>query len=571
MGREWIRQMVLKHFPGIFFDVEVPPDSKMGDYAANIAFVLAKEERDNPHAVARRVVSVLTQDKELMDRCDKVKAAAAGFVNFYLKKSVLQNELRLMHWRGTTYGRSTFGKGKKAIVEYSSPNIAKPMHIGHIRTTIIGDALANIHEFLGYKVIRWNYLGDWGTQFGKLIAAYKLWGDRKAIEAHPIKELLALYVRFHDELKKNPLLEARGREEFKKLEQGDRENRRLWQWFKQESLGEFQRIYKALDVRFTITTGESDNEKELAPLVDFLVQQKLVEKNDGAIIFNLEKFKLPPALVQKSDGTSLYFTRELVTLQKRVDKYAPALMLYVVGNEQTLHFQQLFAAAQLLGLNTTELVHIKYGLVLGPDRQKMATREGEAVPLEEVLEKGIELARKAVEQKNPGLSLKEKDLVARAVGIGALKYNDLKEHRTSDVVFDWKRMLDLTGNSGPYLQYTYARLASIVRKAGGFYFQRLIFRPDATLLNEEIELRIIRHLLNFPDVIRESAELCLTNNLALYLYELANLANQFYERVRVIDDDDKKRVKARVMLVETLMMTLKRGLNLLGIQAPERI
>lgn len=570
MIQSWLKQKLSTLYPDAAGSISVPPDHAMGDYASNIAFLMAKEQRKSPMEVGQDVVAKLLEDKDIRLMFETIAVVPPGFINFHLKHDYLRRQLANIHSQGTKFGRSALGKGKTVIAEYSSVNVAKPMHVGHLRATLIGDTLANIHEFLGYKVIRWNYLGDWGTQFGKLIVAYKKWGDKKEIERAPIEELLKLYVRFHDEAKSDPSMESAAQEEFKKLEHHDKENTKLWKWFRDLSLREFKRAYAQLGVRFDSWDGESSCEDELIPLLDFLKSQRLIKESEGAQIFDLTDFDLPPAIVQKSDGASIYLTRDIVMLQRRIDKYSPAKILYVVGNEQALHFQQLFAIGQLLGLATTELRHIKFGAVLGEEGKRFATREGRVVTAEEVIQKAITLAGDVVREKNPSLSDKEKADIAEAVGIGALKYNDLMEHRNSTVVFDWKKMLDFSGNSGPYLQYTYARLASIRRKVGGAFFRRVL-TPALGLLDHELELRLMRYLLDFPETIRASAEDYTTNNLALYLYELANLANRYYESVHIMNDENGKRKDARVFLIESAMVVMENGLRLLGIRTLERM
>jgi arginyl-tRNA synthetase len=544
-----------------------------GDYSSYIAFVLyqafaVKGVHIKPNVIAEEFASEL--DKHKTAKITKIEALN-GYINFFLSDDFLKNELAKIYKDKDSYGRSKIGKGRKIVIDYSAPNIAKPMHVGHLRSTIIGDALANIYEALGYKVIRWNYLGDWGTQFGNLIAAYRLWGDKGEVEKNPIKTLEALYVRFHEEMKAKPELERAGQEEFQKLEGGDRENRKLWEWFKKESLKEFEKMYKLLGVEFDTYIGESAYEEELAPTVADLQKRDIAERGEGgSVIVNLDKYGLPPALIQKSDGVSLYLTRDIASLKDRIAKYRPEKILYVVASQQDLYFRQLFRVAEMMGLNGVGLKHVNFGLVLGEDRKKLSTREGKTVALDEVLEKTINLAREIVEKKSAergaALSEKEKEEIAQTVAVGALKYQDLKEHRNSDIVFDWQRMLDFTGNSGPYLQYTYARLASIKRKAG-----ETGGKPDFNLLTEKAETSVIKQLLEFPDVIKKAGETNLTNHLALYLYELANLANRFYETVPVIKDGNATRRAARLALVETAAAILKTGLGLLGVRALEKI
>ena len=541
--------------------VEKSANLQLGDYAVNIAFSLAKELKKPPQEVAQILAESINFIKP--PEINEVRAAD-GYVNFFLSLDFLRTELNNINKNRSKFGRSDIGRGKRVIVEYSQPNIAKQMHIGHLRTTALGDALANIYETLGYKVVRWNYLGDWGTQFGKLLTAYKLWGNKKELEINPIPVLNELYVRFHQELKEHLELERRGQEEFSKLERGDKENRKLWEWFKKLSLKEFEKIYGLLGIRFDTLIGESFFEKELGPLVTELRERGIAEAgNEGAIIIKLDAFKLPPALIQKADGASLYLTRDIAALKYRLTKYKPDKILYVVGNEQALHFQQLSAVAEILGLLKPE--HVKYGLVLGEDKKKMSTREGEAIPLTEVIKKAVNLARDVVAKKNPALSEKERAQIASTVAIGALKYEMLKDNRNSDIVFSWDKMLDFTGNSAPYLQYTYARLSSILKKAGR------TGRADLGQLSEEPEIAIIKMLLDFPDTIAESARTNLTSNLALFLYGLANLANRFYETTPVIKDDNAPRRNARLKLIETSASILKTGLGFLGINVLDRI
>lgn len=539
------------------------PKSAFGDFALNIAFILAKQLSKSPAEIAKELEKKLNQRR--LEEIEKIEVVN-NYINLFLSQKYLQTELTDIG-RDKNFGHSDVGKGWTVIIEYSQPNIAKKMHIGHLRNTVLGDALARIYKFLGFRVVRWNYLGDWGTQFGKLIAAYKLWGDKSKIERNPIQELLDLYIRFNQEAKENAELDKRGQEEFKKLEGGDQENLKLWQWFKEESLKEFEKIYKLLGVEFDEWIGESFYEKRLKGVVEDLKKRGIAQEGEGgSTIVNLDNFNLPPALIQKSDGASLYLTRDIANIEYRLKNYNPYKILYVVGNEQSLHFQQLFAIAGMTGLDQAELEHVKYGLVLGEDKKKLATREGKTIFAEDVINKAQELAKKIIEEKNPELENKEE--VASAVAIGALKYELLKDGRTSDIVFDWKRMLNFSGQSGPYLQYTYARLNNILEKAKELV---VTAEPDFGLLQNEAELNIIKQLIEFPDTVVRSQETNSTNHLALYLYELANLANQFYETVPVLKEQNQSLLSARLTLVQTVAKIVSSGLNLLGITAVDRI
>ncbi|OGN03181.1 MAG: arginine--tRNA ligase [Candidatus Yanofskybacteria bacterium RIFCSPHIGHO2_01_FULL_43_42] len=578
MVKRLLKQKLEKYFPGVDFDILVPPDDKMGDYSTNVAFVLAKKEGKDPMKVGEELAVDLRKDRDLIGIFEKIEVVKPGFVNFFLGKEFLQKQLEEIYKKRDSFGKSDAGKGKTVIVEYSSPNIAKPMHIGHLRSTVIGDALANVYESLGYKIIRWNYVGDWGTQFGKLIAAWKKWGKEFG-GTNTLNAMLRLYVQYHEETKKHPELEGIGQEEFKKLEQGDPENRKLWELFREESIREFKRIYDDLNINFDferdVAKSESGYEKDLPAIIELLKPD--LKKSEGALVFEFSPeaipANLPSTIVVKSDGASVYLTRELATLKDRLENYKPDKILYVVANQQTLHFEQLFAIAKKLGkkigLRNTELIHVKFGMVLGEDGKKLATREGKVIPLQDVIDKIVALAGKVVKEKNPELSEKESDEIAKAVGVGALKYGDLKQHPHTDMVFDWEAMLDISGNSGPYLQYTYARLSSILVKAGPTTDNRQPIICE--LLNHELELRLMKRLLEFPDAVEKCADLNALNGLALYLYEFSNDINRFYESVRVLDDENIERRNTRLMLAETAAAVLERGLNILGIKALKRV
>jgi arginyl-tRNA synthetase len=566
MIRTRIESELKKAYPDITFEVFTPPDANMGDYSTNIAFALAKHGKRNP-LDAGKDVAALFDGAEWLDRAEVVPP---GFVNFFLKQEFLQKELVNIHEQGAAYGTQNVGDGKTVIVEYSSPNIAKPMHVGHLRSTVIGDALANVYEALGYDVVRWNFIGDWGTQFGKLIFAWKRW--RPNIET--IEEMLRLYVEFNKDMKDDPNLEISAREEFAKLENGDNENREIWEKVRATSKIEFSRMYHRLGVHaFDVKKGESEYETKLKPLIDDLVARGIAKESEGALIIDLADRGLPPGLLRKSDGATLYLTRDIASLQDRVDAYHPAKILYVVANQQALHFEQLFAVKDILKLGSTETVHVKFGMVLGEDGKKFATREGNAIELQEVLDKVTERALKKVREKNAELSDGRAQEIAHAVGVAALKYNDLRQHPHSDIVFDWDAMLDLSGNSGPYLQYTYARLASILAKARSASSGQEGEHDagDVTLLVEPVERALMRHLLDFPYVIEQASHLYALNGIALYLYELANLSNRFYESIHILTDENTERRNARLMLIKTITATLGRGLKLLGITPLERI
>ena len=550
-------------------DISVPDEELFGHYSTNFALRQAKIKGVPPLELAREYAARIAAAAPA-GFFQKVEAAAPGFINFWLSDATMQKAFAAIV-RNKKYGAGNIGKKKTVIVEYSQPNIAKKMHVGHMRTTIIGAALANILELSGYRVVRWNYLGDWGTQFGKLIAAYKMWGSKAAVEKNPIEELQKLYVRFHEEMKSDPELEKRGQAEFKKLEDGNRENRKLWGWFKKESLKEFMKMYKLLDVDFDTWIGESFFEREMKATVKELTDKHIAERSEGAMVVKLDAVGLPPALIQKSDGASLYLTRDIANLRYRLKKYKPAKILYVVGNEQALAFDQLFAIAHMLGWDSAELKHIKYGLVLGEGGKKLSTREGTAQLLEEVIKEAIVKAREVIEAKSPDLLPKEKTEIAFTVALGALRYNDLKENRTTDIIFNWEKMLDFSGDSGPYLQYTYARLKSILRKSKISDAKLRSGIAGVTTLNRAAELALMRKLFEFPDIVQRAGELYSTSTLAVYLYKLAVTANKFYETTPILKDEDIARRNARLLLIDTAARVLQKGLGLLGIKTLEKI
>ncbi|MCS6788973.1 MAG: arginine--tRNA ligase [Patescibacteria group bacterium] len=536
-----------------------------GDFSTNIAFKLAGILKNNPKLIAHDLKETILKQNH-KNFFEKIEVAGSGFLNFWINKDEFLLEFNKI-LKNKNFGKQKF-KNKKIIFEYSDPNIAKKMHVGHLRGTIIGDALANIYEFLGYKVIRWNYLGDWGTQFGYLIAAYKLWGNKTELEKNPINTMLKLYIRFHHAMKKNPELKKMGQEEFRLLELKNKENLKLWSWFRRESILEFKKIYKLLNVKFDIWIGESFYEKDISKIINLLLNLKIAQKNEGAIIVPLEKFNLPPALILKSDEASLYLTRDIANLIFRFKKFKPDKIVYVVGNEQTLHFNQLFAIAQLLNLDSSKLIHLKYGLVLGENKKKLKTREGNLIFLEDVLNKAIKLAFKIV-NKNKNLTNKQKEKIAQIVGIGAIKYNDLKEHRRNNIVFDWSKMIDLRGQSAPYIQYSYARIQSILKKSKIKLSE--LNKVKIKNLNSELEINLIKKILIFPEILNLSAKNYLTSYLANYLYELAILLNKFYETTKILKEKENKIKLERLKLIHFVSFILKTGLNLLGIEVVDKM
>ncbi len=548
------------------FVVEKSEIKTHGDYATNLALVLAKKLKKDPIQIAEELKFKLIRFLKRDDLIEKIEVVKPGFINFFLSPEFLQNQIKRILKEDRNFGFQDIGKKSTVVIDYSSPNVAKPMHVGHLRSTIIGQAIYNIYKFLGYKVISDNHLGDWGTQFGIMIAAFKRYQSQISnLDKITVNEMLDIYVRFNQEIEENPDLQEVAKQEFKKLEDGDEKNKKIWQILRKKSLREFEKIYKALGINFDFVLGESFYEKDSRKEIENALKKSIAFKNsDNSIIIPLDEFNLTPFLIQKSDGATLYGTRDLATVRYRVRQFGPEKIIYVMGNEQTLYLEQLFRSIDLLGyISHKNLYHIKFGLVLDENRKKLATRKGRIVNAEELINKIVELARKTVEEKNPKLPEEEKKEIARIIGVGALKYNDLSQNRQTDIVFDWNKMLSFEGNSGPYLQYSYVRLESILRKA-----KLSKFKPE--LLNKNTELEILEELVRFPEIVEETAESFQINNLTNYLFKLANLINGFYESLPVLKAEERLR-SARLALIKAATVVLRNGLNLLGIETVERM
>ncbi len=545
------------------FGIDHPKDESHGDYSSNIAMILAKQMGEVPRELAQKILDKIPKSEIV----DKVEIAGPGFINFYLTKEFLLTELGKAVI--PTYGKNELGKGKLAIVEYSSPNIAKPFTIGHLRSTVIGDSVANLLEYSGYRVLRDNHLGDWGTQFGKQITAIKHWGSIEDIgrSANPVKDLVALYVKFHEEAEKNPALEDEAREWFKKLENGDAEARDLWQKCIDFSWVEFKRIYDLLGVHHSSEfndgrgLGESFFENKMGDVIVALEDKKLLkEGKEGAKLVFFENDKYPPAMILKKDGATLYHTRDLATDKYRLEKYRPDLVVNEVGAEQQLYFQQLFEIERILGwYKPGQRVHVMHGMFRFKEG-KMSTRKGNVVWLEEVLDEAIKRAE---------ILGKGDKKVAQQVGIGALKWNDLKGEARRDIVFDWEEILNMKGNSGPFVQYTYARASSIIR--------RFSESANPTLSDSDVsasqlvseELALLRWIYRYPEAVEEASTKLAPHIVAGYIYELAARFNTFYQACRV--EEEGKVNELRYLLTQASANVLGSGLGLLGIVAPEEM
>ncbi|HEM5931122.1 TPA: arginine--tRNA ligase [Streptococcus suis] len=536
--------------------LEKPKSSEMGDIAFP-AFSLAKVERKAPQAIAADIV-------EKLDTTGFEKVVATGpYVNFFLDKAAISHQvLTDVITEKDQYGKLNIGQGRNVTIDMSSPNIAKPFSVGHLRSTVIGDALANIHEKLGYKPIRINHLGDWGKQFGMLIVAYKLWGDKAAVEADPISELLKLYVRINAEAEEKPELDDEARQWFKKLEDGDPEAHELWQWFRDESLVEFNRIYDKLDVTFDSYNGEAFYNDKMDEGIQILEEKGLLQESKGARIVDLESYNLPPALIMKTDGATLYITRDMATAMYRKRTYDFVKSIYVVGQEQINHFKQLKAVLKEMDFDwSDDMTHITFGLVT-KDKKKLSTRKGNIILLEPTLDEAISRALTQIEAKNPDLENKEE--VAHAVGVGAVKFYDLKTDRDNGYDFDLEAMVSFEGETGPYVQYAYARIQSILRKAN--------FVPSAEndyKLADAESWDIIKHIQNFSNVVERAGDKFDPSLIAKYAINLAQAFNKYYAHTRILDKSPER--DSRLALAYATGLVLKEALRLLGVKAPEKM
>jgi arginyl-tRNA synthetase len=548
--------------------IEYPEISAHGDYTSNIALKIAGIIKKNPIQVGELIVNSLPKTTTNL-LFEKAEVINPGFINFFFSESFLLEGLKRILKEKKNYGSGNIGKGKKIVIDYSAPNIAKPFGIGHLRSTIIGQAIYNLYQFLGYKVIGDNHLGDWGTQFGKLLCAIKKWGDEKKIAKDPICELNILYVKFHKEAEKDSNLEEEARLWFKKLEKGDKEAKRIWKKCVKWSLKEFDRIYKLLGIKIDIALGESFYQSKLKGIVKKALDKKIAIHSRGAIIIPFPKDILPPLMIQKSDGATLYSTRDLATIKYRLEKFKPTKIIYEIGADQVLYLKQLFFAAELLGLGERkDYFHVSHGMMRLASG-KMRTRAGNTIFLEEVLKEAIKKSLKVLDEKKSKLSKKEKEKTAKVIGIGAVKYNDLSHHYSKDIIFDWKKILNLKGNSGPYLQYTFARACSVLRKSK--IKKQEISKLKELNLKEVQEIKLLKQLLHFPEIIENAAENYSPNLLSNYLFKLAQSFNLFYELVPILKAKDEKTKKARLALVFATSQVLKNGLKLLGIETLEKM
>lgn len=540
----------------IFNLLEKPKSADHGDIAFP-TFALAKAFRKAPQQIATDLGTKITDP--LIAKIDVV----GPYLNFFLnKESVSSTVLKEVLDAGTTYGNQSIGLGQTIPIDLSSPNIAKPISMGHLRSTVIGNSIANIAEKLGFKPIRINHLGDWGTQFGKLIVAYKLWGNEESVKAEPINELLRLYVKFHTEAEEKPELDDEARAWFKRLEDGDEEAVALWKWFREESLTEFNHIYKLLGIEFDSYNGEAFYNDKMDEVLDLLEEKHILTVDNGATIVDLEKYNLNPALIRKSDGATLYITRDLAAALYRHRTYNFAQSLYVVGNEQSNHFKQLKAVLKELCFDwADQMHHVPFGLITQGGK-KLSTRKGKIVLLEEVLNEAVNLANQQITEKNPDLA--DKDTTASQVGIGAVIFHDLKNDRLNNFDFVLEEVVRFEGETGPYVQYTRARAMSILRKAADVSFD-----SASLALDDEYSWEVIKLIQEYPTTVLRAYDKLEPSVIAKHAIHLAQAFNRYYAQVKVLNDDAQK--PARLALVKAVTIILKEDLRLLGVGAPDEM
>ncbi|MBC5997468.1 arginine--tRNA ligase [Romboutsia ilealis] len=554
--KEKIEDLSLEEILGL---IEIPPNKDMGDYAFP-CFKLAKVFRKAPNMIA----SDLSETIEAKGDISKVMPMG-GYVNFFVNKSQLANNvINDVLTQKDAYGHGKMGDGKTVVIDFSSPNIAKPFHIGHIRTTVIGNALYKIYDSQGYDTVRVNHLGDYGTQFGKLIVAFKLWGDKETVESNPIPELLKLYIRFHDEAEEKPEMEDEARAWFTKLENGDPEAKELWQWFRDESLKEFARVYDLLDIQFDSYNGESFYSDKMDTVIETIKEKGLLQESQGTNVVDLEAYNMPPALITKNDGSTLYMTRDLAAAVYRKNTYNFDKCIYVVGSQQALHFQQLFKVLELVGFEwAKDLIHVPFGMV-ALEEGTMSTRKGRVVFLEDVLKQAIEKTKETMLAKNP--DAKNVDTIAKQVGVGAVVFQELSNSRIKDYTFSWERTLSFEGETGPYVQYTHARCCAVLRKAN----EEVTSDINYELLTNEDSVEVLKTIASFNKNIVSALNRNEPHIVTRFVLDLAQAFNKFYHDNPILVDDVEVR-KARLALVAATRQTLENGLKLLGMHAPERM
>ena len=566
-----IAEIIAKNLEGLTEDeiksmIEIPQDQSMGDYAFP-CFRLAKTMRKAPNLIAAELAEKL-QGEQLFSEVSPVNAYVNMFVS---REEMMKSTVSEVLEEKENFGRSDIGGNKKVIVEFSSPNIAKPFHIGHIRSTVIGNSLSKIYDALGYDVFKINHLGDYGTQFGKMICAYRRWGNREDVINSPIKTLLGYYTKFHVEVEEHPELEDEARAIFTKLEQGSKEEVELWQWFREESLKEFQRVYDMLGIEFDSYNGESFYSDKMPRFEKELSDKGLLKESNGAQVVDLEEYKLGTALIKKSDGSSLYITRDIAAAVYRKENYDFYKNIYVVATQQNLHFQQLFKILELMGYDwANQCVHVPFGMVR-LEEGTMSTRHGRVVFLEDVLNGAIEKTREIIEEKNPNIENLEE--ITSQVGIGAVVFNELSNNRIKDYTFKWDQILNFDGETGPYVQYTHARCASLLRKAGEDIVAKAQDPKNvdfALLAKSDSAYELTKLIYAFPGVVEQAGEKYEPSIITRHIIDIAQCFNKFYHDEHIIVDDEVEKT-SKIALVIATKRVIATGIGLLGMKAPERM
>lgn len=566
-----IAEIIAKNLEGLTEDeiksmIEIPQDQSMGDYAFP-CFRLAKTMRKAPNLIAAELAEKL-QGEKLFSEVSPVNAYVNMFVS---REEMMKSTVSEVLEEKENFGRSDIGGNKKVIVEFSSPNIAKPFHIGHIRSTVIGNSLSKIYDALGYDVFKINHLGDYGTQFGKMICAYRRWGNREDVINSPIKTLLGYYTKFHVEVEEHPELEGEARAIFTKLEQGSKEEVELWQWFREESLKEFQRVYDMLGIEFDSYNGESFYSDKMPRFEKELSDKGLLHESNGAQVVDLEEYKLGTALIKKSDGSSLYITRDIAAAVYRKENYDFYKNIYVVATQQNLHFQQLFKILELMGYDwANQCVHVPFGMVR-LEEGTMSTRHGRVVFLEDVLNGAIEKTREIIEEKNPNIENLEE--ITSQVGIGAVVFNELSNNRIKDYTFKWDQILNFDGETGPYVQYTHARCASLLRKAGEDIVAKAQDPKNvdfALLAKSDSAYELTKLIYAFPGVVEQAGEKYEPSIITRHIIDIAQCFNKFYHDEHIIVDDEVEKT-SKIALVIATKRVIATGIGLLGMKAPERM
>ena len=545
-------------------DIQNSTKKEFGDFQTNFAMMSSKLIGKNPREIANTII----ENFEKNDIIEKLEVAGPGFINIFLKNSFLNEEIKKLE--NEKYDFSFLNIDKTVIIDYSSPNIAKRMHIGHLRSTIIGDSIKRILNFLGFKTLADNHIGDWGTQFGKLIVAYKNWLDKKAYEEDPIGELERIYVLFSDKAKKDPTLEDEAREELKKLQLGNEDNQKLWKEFIDISLKEYNKVYERLDVNFDYYYGESFYNDMMPSVLEELKKKNIAREDQGALVVFFEDDKLPPAIVQKKDGSFLYTTSDLATMKFRKNELKVDEAVYLTDDRQQNHFKQVFEIGKMLGEPYDyKKTHIVFGIMRFGD-QIFSSRSGNTIRLVDLLDEAKKQVKKVIDEKNPNIPEEEKEKIAETIGSGAIKYFDLSQNRTSDITFTWEKVLNFEGNTGPYLQYTYVRIMSIFRKLE----EENINVENMDIVLDEmtgIERELASELLKFPQAVVKSYENFRPNIIADYLFDTAKLFNSFYNSSSILKEEDKQVMDARILLAKKTAFVLKEGLKLLGIKTVNRM